>query len=626
MILESDIINSVQIPELIKDEFIRKGKVCLDRRGRPLHYSGGFALVFPFDIRGEKWAFRCWKADLGNIERRLSTLSRVLKDINLSYFCDFTYTPEGICVNGRLYPTTRMKWIEGYTLKDYICKNPQSKCIKKLADDFLNMCKALHSHHFAHGDLQHGNIMVNEDGELFLIDYDSVYIPQLGEQNDIIAGLADYQHPDRKNNKYSSEKLDYFSELIIYISLLAISENLSLIQEYDIENTEYLLFTKDDYLNLKSSKIYQDLSTMEGLFPLLLLILEEYLSKNNINDLEPFDKLLDSYTKTPVINEFIVENVENNIVYKNSKITLSWDVTNYNQIRLNGKPCKNFKFIDRVEADTTYVLEIINGLKITTEVLTVKVVDKPEITLKLRPSKIRKGSNEQSQLKWNVDNCISTKLLVDGIEKDINLTGAEIVNPERTTTYEIQAVGLDKRTTFTKKITLYVLSDSKIEFAVNKQYTYPRIPVLLNWNVQYAKFVELVGYGHVDHEGSKIIEIDKDEIFVLKVTDAFGVKTEQVHVKILPLPIINSLLVPMPQINHKTSININQTKLQPLVGIPTNLHTNISIPPLIEPNYETIKVEMNKPPVFHTYSLDLKGKSWWNKIWDRIRNIKGFKF
>jgi len=362
------------------------------------------------------------------------------------------------------------------------------------------------------------------------------------------------------------------------------------------------------------------------LFPLLLLILEEYLSKNNINDLEPFDKLLDGYTKTPVINKFIVENVENNIVYKNSKITLSWDVTNYNQIRLNGKPCKNFKFIDRVEADTTYVLEIINGLKITTEVLMVKVVDKPEITLKLRPSKIRKESNEQSQLKWNVDNCISTKLLVDGIEKDINLTGAEIVNPERTTTYEIQAVGLDKRTTFTKKIILYVLSDSKIEFAVNKQYTYPRIPVLLNWNVQYAKFVELVGYGHVDHEGSKIIEIDKDEIFVLKVTDAFGIKTEQVHVKILPLPIINSLLVPMPQINHKTSININQTKLQPFVGIPTNLHTNISIPPLIEPNYETIKVEMNKPLVFHTYSLDLKGKSWWNKIWDRIRNIKGFKF
>ena len=94
----------------------------------------------------------------------------------------------------------------------------------------------------------------------------------------------------------------------------------------------------------------------------------------------------------------------------------------------------------------------------------------------------------------------------------------------------------------------------------------------------------------------------------------------------MPLPIINSLLVPMPQIQHRITVNFNQTILQPLVGIPTKLHTYINIPPLIEPNYETIKVEMNKPPIFHTYTLDLKGKSWWNKIWDRVRNIKGFKF
>ena len=70
MLLERDIISSVQVPELIKDEIIKQGNVCLDKRGRPLHYSGGFALVFPFDVNGNKWAFRCWKADLGNIERR----------------------------------------------------------------------------------------------------------------------------------------------------------------------------------------------------------------------------------------------------------------------------------------------------------------------------------------------------------------------------------------------------------------------------------------------------------------------------------------------------------------------------------------------------------------------------
>ena len=358
----------------------------------------------------------------------------------------------------------------------------------------------------------------------------------------------------------------------------------------------------------------------------MLYILEDYLSKNNINDLEPFDELIDRYTKTPIINKFIIDNVDNNIVYKNSKVTLSWDVANYNQIRLNGKYCKNSKYIEYIKADTIYVLEVINGLKTTRETLQLKVVEKPEIALKLRPSKIRKGSNEKSQLKWNIGNCISTKIFADGTARDIDSAGNEIIKPEKTTTYEIQAIGLDKKTIFTKKITLYVLPDCEIEFAANKQYTYPRIPVLLNWNVKHAKFVELIGYGNVEHEGSKIVEIEKDEIFELKVIGAFGVKTKQVHIKVLPLPLIKSLLIPTPKINHKTKINIYQTNLQPFVGIPSNLHTSISIPPLVEPNYNTIKVEMNKPPIFHSFNFDLKGITWWNKIWDKIKSIKGFKF
>ena len=47
MVLEKDIVDSIQIPELIKDTFIKQGNVCLDKRNRPIHYSGGFALVNP---------------------------------------------------------------------------------------------------------------------------------------------------------------------------------------------------------------------------------------------------------------------------------------------------------------------------------------------------------------------------------------------------------------------------------------------------------------------------------------------------------------------------------------------------------------------------------------------------
>ncbi len=119
-----------------------------------------------------------------------------------------------------------MRWIEGLKLNEYIYQHKSDKDIlkKKLAGDFITMCKKLHEKSIAHGDLQHGNILVDSNGNIYLIDYDSMFVPSLEKERDIIKGKDDYQHPNRKANKYANCKLDYFSELIIYISILAISE------------------------------------------------------------------------------------------------------------------------------------------------------------------------------------------------------------------------------------------------------------------------------------------------------------------------------------------------------------------------------------------------------------------
>ena len=52
------------------------------------------------------------------------------------------------------------------------------------------MSKDLHSVGFSHGDLQHGNIMVNSEGKLFLVDYDSMFVPGLENVSDEIKGLS----------------------------------------------------------------------------------------------------------------------------------------------------------------------------------------------------------------------------------------------------------------------------------------------------------------------------------------------------------------------------------------------------------------------------------------------------
>ena len=291
----ADIVDIIQAPVLIKDDFIKSGTLVLDEKGNPVHYTGGFAIVFPFIVNGKMWAFRCWYNSIGNIGKRLKILSEELDKIHLPYFCKFQYVDKGIVCDGNICPTTRMMWVDGQNIKDFICTHASSPVIlKKLANSFKRMCIELHKNHIAHGDLQHGNIIVNSKGEIFLIDYDSIFLPALEGEKDIITGLPAYQHPSRirNENEFANEKLDYFSELIIYLSIIAIADDPSLINDYSVKSSDCLLFCREDYKNLKESGIYKRLSSMGGGIPSLLGILVDYLSQKNISDLVPFEDLL----------------------------------------------------------------------------------------------------------------------------------------------------------------------------------------------------------------------------------------------------------------------------------------------------------------------------------------------
>ena len=290
----ADIVDIIQVPALIKDDFIKAGSVVLDEKGNPIHYTGGFAVVFPFVVNKVKWAFRCWYNNVGNIGRRLQTLSDELNRINLPYFCKFHYSDKGIALDGTIKPTTRMLWVDGDNIKDYICKysnNPQK--LKELGERFMHMCKDLHKANIAHGDLQHGNIIVDRRGQIFLIDYDSLYVSALKGEKDIITGLAAYQHPSRirGNNIYAHEKLDYFSELVIYLSIIAISESPTLVEKFNIRDGDNLIFTKEDFVNIKSSNVYHRLRGLSEDVNKLLDILVGYLQYDSIEKLSPFETM-----------------------------------------------------------------------------------------------------------------------------------------------------------------------------------------------------------------------------------------------------------------------------------------------------------------------------------------------
>ena len=306
---------------LVLDNHAKNGTFERDARGRLIAYSGGFSVVYPYKTtNGEMWAFRCWHSDIKNSKKRYETISNAIKKAKLSFLCQFQYIDQGINVEGKIYPITRMRWIDGINIKDYICQNKNSKdLLIALAKNFLKMTQALHALSLAHGDLQHGNILVDKNHHLHLVDYDSFYCPQLKGEPDTVTGLADYQHPSRSKNKSVSEKLDYFSELIIYLSILAIAENPSLADKYKVEGSERLLFSKNDYSDIKNTEIYKDIQSLGKKFSDLLDVLDNYLKCQSIDSLQPFDVVIDltarshngisnhSANETPDINPNVEE-------------------------------------------------------------------------------------------------------------------------------------------------------------------------------------------------------------------------------------------------------------------------------------------------------------------------------
>jgi hypothetical protein len=81
----------------------------------------------------------------------------------------------------------------------------------------------LRSRGFAHGDLQHGNLLVTSKG-LRLIDYDGMYVPALAGHRAVELGHRNYQHPQRKARPdFFGPSLDNFSVWVIYLSLLAVA-------------------------------------------------------------------------------------------------------------------------------------------------------------------------------------------------------------------------------------------------------------------------------------------------------------------------------------------------------------------------------------------------------------------
>lgn len=285
-----DYVNSIQVPQLIKASKLQNGSPEMNGI-RPVMYTGGYCAVFPYIANNKKYAVRCWHANLDGVQERTYKIAEFISSVKLPYFVNFEYVDEGIATPKGVMPIVIMDWVDAKPLKTFISQIVHnSLALDSLASNFLTMARKLHDNGVSHGDLQHGNILVKSNGDLVLVDYDSMYVPSLKGYPNEISGLRGYQHPARWTTKKASPKADYFSELIIYTSIKALSKFPELWDDLQMSDTDTLIFSGEDIDSQGGSDIFNRLSADPYLKDLVDLI-REALTFSSIEELKPLESL-----------------------------------------------------------------------------------------------------------------------------------------------------------------------------------------------------------------------------------------------------------------------------------------------------------------------------------------------
>ena len=289
-------------PRMVKAHKLRGGHP-MRKDGRLIRYAGGFCIVFPYEvpgIMGRKYAVRLWHTEVESLQRRSETISKALKASRLPYFVPFEFVPEALVTVKGVQPAAIMDWIDAVPLKKYISENLSSPVrLDALAKAFLQMVVDLHGCRFSHGDLQHGNILVRPGGKLVLVDYDSMYVPGLEDLSDEIKGLGGYQHPSRWNRRNLSALRDYFSELIIYTSILALSRHPGLWYKYRLDDSETMLFTEADFASCGTSDVFRVLNADRELRKYASAV-KNALKQADLDLLQPLEVIVNGPEETVV--------------------------------------------------------------------------------------------------------------------------------------------------------------------------------------------------------------------------------------------------------------------------------------------------------------------------------------
>lgn len=277
----TDYIDVVQHPALVfTHDQMKEARFDLDMYGIPDGCTGSNAVVFRAMLGPKTAALRCFISQAGLSRDRYLALARHVGDEarGARWMVPATWWDEAVKVKGRHWPIVEMEWVDGRPLDIYVGSlcNTQPTALHLLAARWREMLRDLASEEVAHGDLQHGNVLVDQTTvAMRLVDLDSAWVPGMsGLSPPAESGHQAFRHPNRPDSNQWGPYMDTFAGLVVLVSLLALAHRPELWSKYN--NGDNLLFTADDFIAVDATPLWADLRTIDDLeFADLLLLLKE---------------------------------------------------------------------------------------------------------------------------------------------------------------------------------------------------------------------------------------------------------------------------------------------------------------------------------------------------------------
>lgn len=253
-------------------------------------------------------------------------------------------------------PVLMSEWLEGDVLSNalkYLCQNNDYESLTALRDKVIDLFIKLLSTDIIHGDLKFENIIVSKSGKIFIIDWDSYYIPSLKEYPSMELGTYSFQHPSRTLADYG-RKVDDYSIALIVVTLFIYSEQPSLYGKFNQEDA-ILLIPND--IRQGRSRIYTQISEAWQYLPsrceLLRFLASDSFEFPNMRDL--LLRMSGRVRFNPEIEELIDKNLKfKRIINKKTKL--------YGYIDENENV-----IIDTIYGDCTTFTEEITGVRINSQ-------------------------------------------------------------------------------------------------------------------------------------------------------------------------------------------------------------------------------------------------------------------